>query len=75
VKWGIADFKHRFGRAPEGMWLPETAINAETLEALAANGIKFTILARAKPTAFANAGRERGRTSAANGSIPVALTS
>ena len=45
VKWGIADFEHRFGRKPEGMWLPETAVNIETLEVLAENGIKFTILA------------------------------
>ena len=45
VKWGIADFKHRFGRAPEGMWLPETAVDLETLQVLAENGIKFTILA------------------------------
>jgi alpha-amylase/alpha-mannosidase (GH57 family) len=45
VKWGVYDFKHRFGRAPEGMWLPETAVNTEVLEILAANGIKFTILA------------------------------
>ena len=45
VKWGLRDFEHRFGRFPEGMWLPETAVNTETLEVLAANGIKFTILA------------------------------
>ena len=45
VKWGIRDFEHRFGRKPEGMWLPETAVNAETLEVLADNGIQFTILA------------------------------
>jgi alpha-amylase/alpha-mannosidase (GH57 family) len=45
VKWGIADFEKRFGRKPEGMWLPETAVNTDTLEALAANGIRFTILA------------------------------
>ena len=45
VKWGVYDFRHRFGRAPEGMWLPETAVNLSTLEILAANGIKFTILA------------------------------
>lgn len=45
VRWGIADFKHRFGRAPEGMWLPETAVNTETLEVLAEHGMKFTILA------------------------------
>jgi alpha-amylase/alpha-mannosidase (GH57 family) len=45
VKWGIRDFEHRFGRAPEGMWLSETAADTETLEVLAEHGIKFTILA------------------------------
>ncbi|HEY3247750.1 MAG TPA: DUF3536 domain-containing protein [bacterium] len=45
VRWGIADFTYRFGRAPEGMWLPETAVDLETLEILAASGIAFTILA------------------------------
>jgi alpha-amylase/alpha-mannosidase (GH57 family) len=45
VQWGIRDFRHRFGRQPEGMWLPETAVDLETLEILAAAGIKFTILA------------------------------
>jgi alpha-amylase/alpha-mannosidase (GH57 family) len=45
VKWGISDFVHRFGRRPEGMWLPETAVDTETLEVLADQDIKFTILA------------------------------
>ncbi|MEW6327219.1 MAG: DUF3536 domain-containing protein [Thermodesulfobacteriota bacterium] len=45
VRWGIADFKCRFGREPEGMWLAETAVDTATLEALAAEGIHFTILA------------------------------
>jgi alpha-amylase/alpha-mannosidase (GH57 family) len=45
VKWGIRDFEYRFGRLPEGMWLPETAVDTETLDVLSANGIKFTILA------------------------------
>jgi len=45
VKWGIRDFEYRFGRPPEGMWLPETAVDMETLEVLASHGIKFTILA------------------------------
>jgi alpha-amylase/alpha-mannosidase (GH57 family) len=45
VKWGVRDFEYRFGRLPEGMWLPETAVDTETLDVLAANGIKFTILA------------------------------
>lgn len=46
VLWGIRDFQHRFGRMPEGMWLPETAVDVPTLEILAELGIKFTILAQ-----------------------------
>lgn len=45
VRWGIADFKHRFNRMPEGMWLAETAVDIETLEVLAEEGILFTVLA------------------------------
>lgn len=45
IRWGIEDFIHIFGHRPEGMWLPETAVDLETLEILAINGIKFTILA------------------------------
>lgn len=45
VIWGIRDFEHRFGRKPEGMWLAETAVDTPTLEVLAAQGIRYTILA------------------------------
>jgi hypothetical protein len=45
IIWGIADFTCRFGRRPQGMWLPETAVDLETLEVLAEQGIEFTILA------------------------------
>jgi alpha-amylase/alpha-mannosidase (GH57 family) len=45
VLWGISDFQRRFKRAPEGMWLPETAVDLESLEILAESKIRFTILA------------------------------
>ncbi|BAT53622.1 Glycoside hydrolase, family 57 [Nostoc sp. NIES-3756] len=45
IHWGKEDFKSRFGRDPEGMWLAETAVDYATLEALVAEGIRFIILA------------------------------
>lgn len=45
IRWGIADFEHRFGRKPEGMWLSETAVDLESLDLLARHGILFTVLA------------------------------
>jgi len=44
VAWAIADFRHRFGHDPQGMWLPEMAVDCETLEVLAEQGIRFTLL-------------------------------
>src|SRR6266850_8392222 len=44
ILWGIRDFEHRFGRKPEGMWLPETAVDLEALDIMAKLGIRFTIL-------------------------------
>ncbi|NJO47278.1 MAG: DUF3536 domain-containing protein [Oscillatoriales cyanobacterium RM2_1_1] len=45
IRWGKADFRHRFGREPEGMWLAETAIDYPTVAALIHEGIQFTVLA------------------------------
>jgi alpha-amylase/alpha-mannosidase (GH57 family) len=45
IRWGAADYESSFGTPPEGMWLPETAADTATLEALATNGIEFTVLA------------------------------
>lgn len=45
ILWGVRDFEHRFHRPPEGMWLPETAVDLESLRLMAKHGIKFTILA------------------------------
>ena len=47
VLWGIRDYEHRFGFSPEGMWLPEAAVDLATLDALAAQGMRFTILSPA----------------------------
>ena len=45
VRWGLADFQHRFGREPESMWLPETACNDDVLGLLIEEGLRFVILA------------------------------
>ncbi len=45
IIWGFEDFLSRFGRAPEGMWLPETAVDSETLDLMAEAGITFAVLA------------------------------
>jgi alpha-amylase/alpha-mannosidase (GH57 family) len=57
--WGIRDFERRFGRRPEGLWLPETAVDVETLDMMAHLGIRFTVLS---PHQAHQARRLRGRT-------------
>lgn len=58
VNWGIYDFKRRFDRMPEGMWLAETAVDTETLEVMAEQGIKFTVLAPYQAKKFRKSGTE-----------------
>lgn len=45
IRWAIDDFRFHFGRDPEGMWLSECAVDTPTLESLAAQKIRFVILA------------------------------
>ena len=59
VRWGIADFKKRFGRMPEALWLAETACNTETLEVLAECGMKFVILAPGQCAKVRKIGEEK----------------
>ncbi|MGH7593944.1 MAG: DUF3536 domain-containing protein [Gemmatimonadales bacterium] len=63
IRWGIRDFRTRFGREPDGMWLPETAADDETLAVLVDERIRLTVLAPNQVSgapAFGRAGRWRG---------------
>ena len=70
VKWGIRDFEHRFSRAPEGMWLPETAVDNETLDIMAEHGIKFTVLTPYQAARFRRIGSEAWEETEASGIDP-----
>jgi alpha-amylase/alpha-mannosidase (GH57 family) len=61
VLWGIRDFEQRFERRPEGMWLPETAVDTPTLEVLAEYGITFTILSPRQAKRVRGVGGRRWR--------------
>jgi alpha-amylase/alpha-mannosidase (GH57 family) len=58
ILWGLHDFRQRFGRDAEGIWLPETAANAATLEALIDAGVRFTILAPEQVEAVRRPGKD-----------------
>jgi hypothetical protein len=45
IRWGLADFVHRFGRPASALWLPETAVNDAVLQVLVDEGVGATILA------------------------------
>jgi alpha-amylase/alpha-mannosidase (GH57 family) len=59
IAWGIDDFAARFGRRPEGMWLPECAVNAETLASVARAGVRFVLLGGDQGQ-FSRPGRDAG---------------
>lgn len=52
IRWGLDYFEHRFKRKAAGMWLPETAADGDTLSALCAAGVSFTVLAPSQAHAF-----------------------
>jgi alpha-amylase/alpha-mannosidase (GH57 family) len=70
VRWGVVDFERRFGRRPQGMWLPETAVDLPTLEALAGQGLRFTILAPGQAKAWRRIGDSGWQDTDANGIDP-----
>ncbi|MCK7476328.1 MAG: DUF3536 domain-containing protein [Candidatus Moduliflexus flocculans] len=75
VLWGIRDFESRFGRRPEGMWLPEAAVDLESLDVMAAEGILFTVLAPRQASATRPSRAGSGWTRARAGSIRESPTS
>jgi alpha-amylase/alpha-mannosidase (GH57 family) len=44
IRWGLADFRYRFGRNAEAMWLPETACNDRVMSAMTDEGLRYVIL-------------------------------
>jgi alpha-amylase/alpha-mannosidase (GH57 family) len=70
IAWGIRDFEDRFGRAPEGIWFPETAVDPESLELASAAGIRFTVLSPFQALRFRRDGAAEW-TSPAPGGIPT----
>ncbi len=73
ILWGLEDFRARFRRDPEGMWLAETAVDLETLALLAEYGIRFTILAPSQAARFR--GPARASRTASPAPAPAAATS
>jgi alpha-amylase/alpha-mannosidase (GH57 family) len=69
VRWGLADFAHRFGRPAEGMWLPETAVNDTVMRVLAEEGVGFTVLAPGQALAVRPLGGDEAWRDVADGSI------
>ena len=59
VLWGLADFKHHFGRDSEGIWLPETACNPATIEVLINLGVKYIILDTSQAAFYRKSGSDK----------------
>jgi alpha-amylase/alpha-mannosidase (GH57 family) len=81
IRWGLADFTHRFGRTSEGMWLAETAANDDVMGLLIEEGVRFVILAPqqaarvrkdlSEPPALADGGADLSEPPAlADGDVP-----
>jgi alpha-amylase/alpha-mannosidase (GH57 family) len=73
VRWGMMDFRHRFGRDPESLWLPETAANDETLCTLIEEGLKYVILSPYQAERIRRDRQEEWK-SVADGSIDTTQT-
>jgi alpha-amylase/alpha-mannosidase (GH57 family) len=73
IRWGVHDFRNRFDREPEGIWLAETAINETTLEILIDYGFRFIILSPDQAEKIRPLDRSAGWTDVSGGSIPTGM--
>jgi alpha-amylase/alpha-mannosidase (GH57 family) len=71
IRWGIADFRYRFGREPEALWLPETACNDRVLGALIEEGLRFVILAPHQAARIRAVGADKESSNVEENSINV----
>ncbi len=71
LRWGLADFRRRFGRGPEGLWLPEMGVDDPTLHDVASIGIKFVILTSSELDAVAPLGSDDWKPLSDGGGIPL----
>ncbi len=72
VIWSLREFEHRFGRKPEGMWIPETAVDLESLDIMAEHGIKFVILDPHQIRKFRKIGEEAWK-DVSNGGMDIRM--
>lgn len=61
VVWGIRDFEYHFGRYPEGMWLPETSVDLETLDICTNLELNSQSCRPTRQDAFAKSALKTGR--------------
>jgi alpha-amylase/alpha-mannosidase (GH57 family) len=72
IRWGIEDFRFRFRRDPESLWLPETACDDATLGALIDEGLAYVILSPFQAARVRRIGGEEWH-SASEGNIDTSI--
>jgi alpha-amylase/alpha-mannosidase (GH57 family) len=58
IRWGLADFRRRYQREAESLWLPETACDGATLAALIEEGLRYVVLSPHQAGAVRRAGSD-----------------
>jgi alpha-amylase/alpha-mannosidase (GH57 family) len=59
IRWGLHEFRFRFGRDAEALWLPETACDERVLAALIEEKLRYVILAPGQAKTVTQNGNSR----------------